>query len=212
MILATYIPYNKKKIEYPVKCFLAETEEELLYGSYFNQEKQPEVLVLFETEDYKVSGEFYEVNELPDTAVRLQIGEVVNGDAFLCDKDQREAFPEEQAKRRKKCTENIKGKMAGKDDYDAFLPVQQREFVKNLLPIWAPFLLSFIKGGERPVNFDAFLSSADESKIENNKDIKNKTFLMKQIYTTCHSHGLTANDLCFCGSGRKFKKCHGIYL
>lgn len=216
MKIATYVPFDEKKRVCPVRGFKAETVEDLVLGSLLFKGKLPEMLVVFDTDNYRdiVDDEYpvdkVEVDSLPEDGYYLQVGEVVNADAFICDNLQREAFPEEQANKRTKCMLTIKTTPDVEKSYETFLDVQREAFSQYLLPMWAPFILSAIDGIQRTIDLDSCINIGDKNKLEHMiKNKRSKEDIYQALKNAMYGWDLSPNDKCYCGSGKKFKKCCG---
>lgn len=139
MIVGTYLPFDKKKWPKKIECFKITSPDGLVANAIKQSSALPEVLFIFESESSTV-------NDIPARCIPLQIGEVITGDAFICNGMQDEVYPKEQAILRKHAEGYIhfagmnKELFKGKDDYDVFVSLQKKSFEMHMLPAWSEFI------------------------------------------------------------------------
>lgn len=202
MILATYLPCKKENVKFPIKCFCANTPEELLTNSIlFQSDNLEEELILFQTNQYKLENSFIYIDEIPFQTLTVPMGSVIEGDAFVMDNQDSEFMPELQKNRREQCEKYLKKQSF--DTYPEYLKIQKEVFEFYLLPLWAPVLIGRITGNIYEIHLNASLSPGDIVKLHNNHLNEN------EILNLYYAKGLKSNDECWCHSGKKYKKCHG---
>ena len=202
MILATYIPCKEEKIHFPIKCFTANTPEELLVNSVlFQSNHLEEELLVFQTDIYEIQENDFYIHTLPEFPIIVPIGSVMEGDAFVMDDKGNEFMPELQRTRRKECELFMKKDIP--DEYSKFLKVQKKAFESYLLPLWAPVVLGRLTGEIYAIWPNAKLSPGDICKINH------KPLTKLDILNMYFAKNMKPNDPCWCHSGIKYKKCHG---
>ena len=213
MLVGAFVPYSEKDLQLPLLVFPIEDVGTFLTGAYEYESNKPELLAVFEVEDAKTAPCFamskrYEVESIPENTFYLQLGEILDGTAFICNPDQTEALPEEQAEKRRKMKQYVKGHIKEDRDYFAFLKAQKTAFVMYMLPLWAPFIISRFSGVSGEISLDSELSETDKIKVDgliaNGYIAKAEAYLLNGYF----GKFLSANDKCWCGSGLKYKKCH----
>lgn len=211
MILATYLPCNAHDLK-NTRCFAIETPEDLLEESLrFQPDYLAEELVVFCTEKAKEKDGYFYVKELPEMRIRINLGGVMLGDAFVMDQNQRELDPAMQNARRNKFRQYVNGGMDleienEEEAYDQFVTKQKQGFEAFMLPLWAPVIISKYTGKHFPVDTKAELTPAEIELFTTKTDWTRDNLL--QAY---YGKSLSANDPCWCGCGKKMKKCHGRY-